>query len=332
MSDKLSGKQTDILAYLYDADGSDREVQLDENVCENLSDKKLLWVNILKRDREMLDFTVRCLRLKDFPFETVLRISERPKIDQFEHFYRFHIVSVQFFKEDKIEPMAIDFVVGRNFVITIHEGDVSYLQEYRDAERGETQLGNLDAETFVTTLLDMHIVTYFRALENIEQKVDHLDGLILKRDLDDRDFIHQMVKLRGNVSRLRRWFLPHRDLFYALSRPDFKPFPDSETTDYQLLDNHFENAVDAIESSRDTVLSLFDLYTTKSSHNTNKLMKRLTFITLMVGGIGAIAGIWGMNFEVKYFKAGENGFWLTIAGMGLFILLGYIVGKLTKWL
>lgn len=82
-----------------------------------------------------------------------------------------------------------------------------------------------------------------------------------------------------------------------------------------MLDQHFENAVDAIESSRDTVLSLFDLFTTKSAQNLNHTMQRLTFITLMVGALGAIAGIWGMNFEIEYFKAGKTGFWLPIGSM-----------------
>jgi Mg2+ and Co2+ transporter CorA len=99
-----------------------------------------------------------------------------------------------------------------------------------------------------------------------------------------------------------------------------------------MLDQHFENAVDAIESSRDTVLSLFDLFTTKSAQNLNITMRRLTFVTLIVGALGAIAGIWGMNFEIEYFKAGETGFWLTIATMA-FVVAGLTAfAGLKRWL
>ncbi len=91
-------------------------------------------------------------------------------------------------------------------------------------------------------------------------------------------------------------------------------------------------AIDAIESSRDTVLSLFDLYATKSAQLMNVFIQRLTFITLLVGCLGALAGIWGMNFEVEYFKMAEYGFWLTIGSMLLLVIVLTIIGKIKKWI
>ena len=124
-------------------------------------------------------------------------------------------------------------------------------------ERGEAGIGELDAESFVATMLDLHIVSYFRVLEDIEETVDRMDDRILQRDLREEEFLNQMVRLRNNVSRLRRWFLPHRDIFYALSRPDFKRIAESDSFEnFQELNSHFESAVDAVESSRNTVLSL----------------------------------------------------------------------------
>jgi magnesium transporter len=322
----------DILAYLYDADGTDQEIKPEDAVLENLNNKQLLWINVLQRDKEKIQQIAKTLNLQDVPIKNILNISERPTIEKFRDFYRLFVVSVNIDANGKLQQVPIDYLIGKNFVLTIHDGDVDYFQEFRDREKGETQLGKLDAESFLATLLDMHIVTYFRALEKIERTVDRLDDKILKRDLKDEDFINDMVSLRRDVSRLRRWFLPHRDVFYGLSRPDFKPVAESDSAaDFQMLSHHFESAVDALESSRDTVLSLFDLYTTKSAHNMNNLMKRLTFVTLVVGGLGAIAGVWGMNFEVEYFKTAELGFWMTMTGMGVFVLGSIVAAKLLRW-
>ena len=160
-----------------------------------------------------------------------------------------------------------------------------------------------------------------------------MDEEILRKDLEDEQFLKQMVRLRGEVSKLRRWFLPHRDVFYSLARPDFKEIADSDSFEnFKTLNEHFESAVDSIESSRDTVLSLFDLYTTKNSHLMNRTVKRLTFITLMVGGLGAIAGVWGMNFEVEYFKMAETGFWMTITAMCVLTLGLTFLAKMKKWI
>jgi Mg2+ and Co2+ transporter CorA len=64
----------------------------------------------------------------------------------------------------------------------------------------------------------------------------------------------------------------------------------------------------------------------------NRTMQRLTFITLLVGTLGAIAGVWGMNFEVSYFKSAETGFWLTILVMGILTVLLTIFAWIRRWL
>lgn len=322
----MSENKPEIESYLYDADGSDREVNLEKNILDGVSDKQLLWVNVLNRNEATLKKVSAYLNLDDLPIDAIKDISERPKIDKFERFYRFFVVSVEFDDDDNLTLIPIDFVVGKNFVITIHKGLVTYYREFIEGEKGETQLGELDAESFLASLLDLHIVSYFRALEKIEREIDRLDDSILTKSLKTENFLEEMVKIRSDVSRLRRWLTPQRDVFYALSRPDFKVIADSDSVaTFQLLNDHFERCVTAIENSRDAVLSLFDLFATKTAHQTNFLIKRLTFITLLVGGMGVVAGILGMNFEEEFFKS-HNAFWVVLIAMltacGGLILLG----------
>ena len=109
--------------------------------------------------------------------------------------------------------------------------------------------------------------------------------------------------------------MPHRDIFYSLSRVDFHQIAESDSVDqYKMLNQHFESAIDAVENSRETVLSVFELYATKSSQMTNTFVQRLTFLTLLTGSLAVIAGILGMNFKADVFEA-ENGFWVTVAGL-----------------
>jgi magnesium/cobalt transport protein CorA len=323
----------DLKIFLFDTKGTDKQLDFEELSGKKISDKQLLWVDISKRDRETIAKTTEALSLQNFPLEKVLRDHERPKIDIYKDFFRFSIVSVMTAKNDRIKAIPLDFVVGRNFVLTIHDGEVGYFKEFTELEKGETHIAELDAESFVAALLNLHIVSYFCVLEAIEEKVDEFDETVLQKEIETEDFLAEMVKLRREVSKLRRWFLPHRDVFYALSRPDFQRIAKSDSAEnFKMLNDHFENAVDAIESSRDTVLSLFELYATKSAQLMNKFIQRLTFITLLVGGLGAVAGIWGMNFEVGYFKAAEYGFWLTIGSMVLLSIILTIVAKFKKWI
>jgi magnesium/cobalt transport protein CorA len=231
-------------------------------------------------------------------------------------------------EKERLKRIPIDFLVGKNVVITIKEGEVDYFEEFRILEEGERHIGEMDAESFVATLLDLHVVTYFRAVEEIERQIDKFDEMILTSELTDEDFFSKMIGLRRNASKLRRWLMPHRDVFYALSRPDFEQISESDSAGhFQNLNQRFENAVEAIESLRDTVLSLFDLYATRTSHRMNELMKRLTFVAIIFGALSVIVGALGMNFEVGFFKA-DNGFWFALIGMGVLSLVLIVTAKI----
>ncbi|MDQ3799500.1 MAG: CorA family divalent cation transporter [Acidobacteriota bacterium] len=322
-----------IYTYLYDARGNDKEITFSGVESIQLEKSHLLWINILKRDEELIRRVTAQLGLKNVPIKAIMSLTERPTLDNFENYYRFSVSSVEQTKSGLLRRIPICYLVGKNFVLTVHDGEIDYFLEFRDREKGETQIGDLDAESFLATLLDLHIVTYFRALEKIEDAVDKMDVEILRKDLKDEDFLKETVRLKSDVAKLRRWLLPHRDVFYALTRSDFLPVAESDSTkDFQRLTQHFENAVDAVESSRDTVLSLFDLYATRAAHKMSNFIKRLTFVTVIVGTLGVVAGVWGMNFEVGYFKSAEQGFWMTVGGMGFFIILSVILGKIFRWI
>lgn len=324
--------QMKIDIFLYDAAGNDEKVELKKLDIDNLKEKQLLWINILQRDEETLNNVVSALKLENVPSKTIINKSRRPKIDNFESFFQFCIDSVVTKKGKPFEKISIDFIVGKNFVVTIHEGDVDYFVEFRKREKGETLFGELDAESFVATLLDLHIVSYFQAMEEIDRQVDDLDEKVLKRGIETDEFLTEMVRLRRDVSKLRRWLIPHREVIYSLSRADFQQIAESDSLkQYQMLNQHFENAVDALGNLRETVLSIFELYATTSVQETNSLIRRLTFFTLLAGSLAVIAGVFGMNYQLSYFEA-EPGFWYTVGGMAFITLTLTIIARLKCWI
>ena len=321
-----------VKAYLYDAAGHDEEVSVDDIDVDKLSEQQLLWVTVLKRDVDLVAEITSSLKVEGVPCRKVADDTARPDIDRFETFFRFCIDSVVTTKDAPPERLMVDYVVGKNFIVTVHEGEVDYFDEFRKREKGETPLGELDAESFLATLLDLNIVSYFRALEELERRVDEIDERILKRDMETEDFLTQMVRLRRDVSKLRRWLVPQRDIFYALSRADFHQIAESDSGEqYSMLNQHFDNAVDAVENSRETVLGVFELYATKSAQMTNIFVQRLTFLTLITGSVAVIAGVMGMNFKAEIFEA-ENGFWFTVASLVLMALVLTAFARFRRWI
>jgi magnesium/cobalt transport protein CorA len=271
------------------------------------------------------------LKIHHVPLSAIAQKSKRPILYRFTDLFHFSVNSVKLNDEGSVEKLPIDFVVGNNFVLTVHDGEVEYFEEFRKREKGETALGELSAESFVATLLDLHIVSYFHALDTIERRVDKLDAKVLKRELETDQFMAEMVTLRADTSRLRRWLIPHREMIYGFMRADFQQIAKSDSAElYRMIGQHFESAVDSIETAREMVLSVFDLYATKSSQLTNVFVQRLTFLTLITGTLSVIAGILGMNYKVDFFEH-ENGFWITIGGMVLVALGLTFFARLRRW-
>jgi magnesium transporter len=321
-----------VTAYLYDAEGHDEEVGLDDLDIESLEESQLLWVNVLRRDNDLLEKVTGSLKVEHAPCRSVVRDSGPLDVDRFETFFRFCVDSVVTREDASPERLMVDYIVGKNFILTVHDGPVEYFDEFRKREKGETPLGELDAESFLATLLDLNIVSYFRAIDEIERRVDEMDDRILKKDLETEDFLREMVTLRRDVSKLRRWLMPHREIFYSLSRADFHQIAESDSGEqYKMLNQHFENAVDAVENSRDTVLSVFELYATKSAQMTNTFVQRLTFLTLLTGSLAVIAGILGMNFKASIFDV-ENGFYLTVGGLVIVAVVLTGFARFKRWI
>lgn len=321
-----------IRAYLYDASGSDEAIELTEFDVATLDESKLLWVSVLKRDAELIKRAAVQLGIEHPPLKLIIEGSSHPTLVRFDEFFHFSVNSVMLHSDESPLKFPIDFLVGRNYIVTIHDDEVDYFADFRRRERGESIFGRLSSESFVATLLDLHLVSYFHGVDAIERRVDKLSGKTLKKDVDADEFIAQMIELRRDVSKLRRWLIPQRELIYSFVRPDFQQITEEDTRElYKTVESHFENAVDAIDGSREAVLGAFDLYATKSSQLTNVFIQRLTFLTLVMGTLGVVAGILGMNFKNAFYD-NAYGFWISLGAMIVFTLAATVYARRRRWI
>ncbi|MDI1242568.1 MAG: CorA family divalent cation transporter [bacterium] len=321
-----------VKAYLYDSRGKDEEIDIESADVARLGDQQLLWINITRVDGELLHEAVEKIGIKGLPRPHGRYDECSPDVERYDEFFRFSVDSVLQKDGGGIESCRVRFLVGKNYVVIMHDGQLGYFDEFRQREKGESKIGDLGAESFVATLLDVSLVTYFKAMDDLEKRVDKLDEEVLKKDVDTDKFLERMVALRRETSNLRRWLMPQREVYYALARADFHQIAQSDSAEqYRTLSQHFEAAVDAIEHARETVISVFELYATKSSHLTNVLVQRLTFFTLVLGSIAVIAGILGMNFKAGIFDL-EYGFWIAVAGLFAVGLGLTIVARFKRWI
>jgi magnesium transporter len=323
-----------VRAFLYDADGTDREVELQAEL-PALSDRQLLWIDVTGHDRAEIERVGRAVHLHRESVKNLLDPIGRPRLDHFGNYFQVNVIAIEPGNADgepSFTPVPLDFFSGPNYIVTVHDQDLLFLQDFDDRVREDSGLGALDSASFLAALLDWHITSYFRVLEEFEEAVDDLDEEVLLHP-NDREFLEDLVELRRRVGRLRRLLAPHREVFAGLARPDFLSLASSVAApQFRSLEDRFERAMDTAENARDLVLGSFELYMAGTGRKTNTAVQTLTIVTVSLGIVGAVAGVMGTNFTVGFFKAGEQGFALMLLGMLASIAAVLIVARRQKWI
>jgi magnesium transporter len=325
-------------AYLYDASGHDHEIDLATGKLPQLAQDRILWVELTGRRQSEIALLGEMLGLEPATV-SALEGSLTVSLSNFGDYFHCGVVAVRPAAEKRgngapiPSTVGLDLVVGKNWLLTVVDDEIEFLRLFRERDRGETLIGKLSSGTLAASFLDWHLTAYLDALEALEGWLDLLDVRLLASKATDRSLLKNVVEGRRFVSRMRRNLAPQRVVFYGLARPDFALVAGTEAGEaFRALERRYDRVLDAVEHSRELVRGSFDLFTTRIAESTNVLIRRLTFVSLALGGIGAVAGVFGMNFDTPYTESGTAGFWLVIISLAALVVGGFFISRSRGWL
>lgn len=316
---------------LYDADGTDRDVGLEQIDVRQLQEQQLLWVDVECDDADLVDQIGRRLGLPADAIAALQRMDSTPYVENYGDCFHLQTVAVEHEGALKFKGTVLGIAAGPNFVLSVHHQPIAFLAELRDRERGESELGALSAESFTASLLDWQLTTYFDAVSDFEAAVERLEIDILSEK--QRHCLDDLRNLRRGASRLRRMLAPHRALYAGLARPDFRPRSSGEVNGhFRHLDTHYERAMDVVQNTRDLMVGSFELFSSQTALRTNETMRVLTFVTVVIGTLAVLAGVLGMNFDASFFDSGATGFWWALGGMAALVVVAVVLARWRRWL
>lgn len=316
-------------ARLFDAQGQDVVVGCGELQGLDLADHQLLWIDLRPEVAE-LDDVWAALELPAAARQAVNCGSTTPELHKRGDVFWVRVVAVSSGDGLVLRGTVLTLVAARNIVLSVHDGTIPFLETVVEREATGSDIGALCAESFVAALLDWHLASYFEAVADFEIAVERLEGGILA--VQQRESLPELRRLRKAASRLRRMLAPHRAVFSALSRPDFRPGETAAANaHFAALDLRFERALDMVENTRDLVIGSFELFSSQVALQTNDSMRRLAFITMVIGVLAVIAGVLGMNFDAPLFKTQATGFWSAVAAMLLLAGAAVAVARWRRW-
>ena len=318
--------------FLYDAGGHDQEVPLTAQLLGNLTDEQLLWIDARSADPAELAQIFTTLQLDATVQQLGMDEKGAPRLARCGEFMHITLVALHFTSPDQWKPVRTSVLWDRRMVLTVHPTEVDAFEGFTTQARGETRIGALSADVFLSALLDWHLASYFTAIELIERSVDRFDEHVLTGEPSE-DLVHDLVKLRRGVSRLRRLLLPQREVFHGLTRPDVAyDVGEQAARQFQSVGMRFERVREALEHAADLIQGSFSLHASRAADSANAFLKVLTFGTFLLGAMGVIAGMLGMNFQARLFEAGEPGFWTVVLSLASLAVVSVLVARRRKWI
>jgi magnesium transporter len=322
-----------VRARLYDARGDDRDVDIAELEPGKIDDRTLLWIDADVRDAAHIEAVARAVGLEP-QFIRALSIERRsPRVVRLPERIALMLDAVERTGDDPDEGVVrreLDVIVGRNLVITVHDGPLAALIAFADQVRDEAELGRLEAGAFMSGLVDAILTAYATEVDAIEREIERLDQVALQASTDHDDFLSRVVQQRRRIAILRRWLVPNRDAIAPLVRPDFQLHGDIVPTWPGLVDR-LERVIGQVENTRELLVGSFDIYLGRSAQRSNDVMKTLTIVSSILLPSVVLAGVMGMNFKLPFFDNAAN-FFIVVGAMVAFATVILIVARSRHWI
>ncbi|MGD9898851.1 MAG: magnesium/cobalt transporter CorA [Calditrichaceae bacterium] len=291
------------------------------------------WLNINGlHDIEILEKIGSHYDIHPLILEDILNTDQRPKVEVFENyiFIVLKMITYNAVKEDVLIEQ-VSLLIGDNFVITFQEFEGDLFQPVRERiEGGKGRLRKSGPDYLMYAIMDVLIDNYFFVLEQLGETVENLEEKVLLEP--SQLIIHDIQRMKRELIFLRKSVWPLREVISNLIREDSVLI--KSTTDPFLRDlyDHTIQVVDTVETFRDMVSGILDIYLSSISNKMNEVMKVLTIIATIFIPLTFFAGIYGMNFEFMpelHFRWAYPALWgamLTIA----IIMVAYFRRK--RWL
>ncbi|MCC2668622.1 MAG: corA 1 [Armatimonadetes bacterium] len=272
----------------------------------------LLWVDIRDPDAAALELLREEFGFHRLALEDAAESAQRAKVDEYPGYYFVVMHAPVPGDADDLQTVEIDLFIGRNYLVTLHAGDVPALSDSTGRwERTDPALRE-HVGFLVYTVMDSIIDAFFPVVDEIEDRLDDFELRMFAGE--DGGSPEQVIAVKRNLYTLRKAVYPLREVFNTFLRREGSPFVEETYPYFQDVYDHVLRLLDVIDIQRDMASSTLDAHLATVSNRLNETMKRITVLAIGVTIMGAIFGAWGMNFDRVPLAHTDYGFWLLTGG------------------
>jgi magnesium transporter len=189
----------------------------------------------------------------------------------------------------------VSLILGPNYVISFQEGEDVFEPLRERIKSGKGRIRKMGADYLAYALLDSIVDNYFAVLEKLGEAVEFLEEKLVTDPT--RDTLHAIHNLKREMIFLRRSVWPLREVLGSLERGESPLVKDSTEVFFRDVYDHTIQVIDTIETFRDMLSGMLDIYLSSISNRLNEVMKVLTIIATLFIPLTFLVGVYGMNFK-----------------------------------
>ena len=266
---------------------------------------------VLRRIAEL--FRIHRLALAD-----IVNVGQRPKAEAYPEFELVICRMACALGGDEFELEQVSFVVGRDFVVSFHEGERDVFETVRERIRLGGFVRTMGADYLTYALVDVLIDGYYPIVEGLGDRLESLEERLIEKPT--KALLSEIHRVRRELLTLVRVVHQQRDAVGAMMRADHPLVSDAVRVYLRDSLDHALQISDVLDTFREIALGLMEVYHSSVSHRTNEIIKVLTILSSIFIPLTFIVGVYGMNFEYmpelhwKHGYAVTWGLMLAVAG------------------
>lgn len=273
------------------------EATLDQSLFSR-KEEQTTWVSVIGlQNVDLIKQVGTNFNIHPLVIEDILNIDQRPKVEEYDNYLFITLKMLNWNNEKHIfTTEQVSLIVGQGFLLSFQEEEIPLFGQIRQRlTRGQARLREHGSDYLAYSLLDAITDQYFVVLEGIGEHIEKVEKTIIAHPSSkDAQYLYH---LKQQMFLLRKTVWPLRELINHLLHVDTKLISSFTTVYLRDVYDHTVHVIDTIETYRDMLAGLLDVYLSSLTNRMNEVMKVLTIIATIFIPLTFITSIYGMNFE-----------------------------------
>ncbi|MCJ7817112.1 MAG: magnesium/cobalt transporter CorA [Candidatus Aenigmarchaeota archaeon] len=261
----------------------------------NLKTNRRIWADVTDPTKSDLEKLAQSFHLHHLTLEDCSKTGNRVKLEQFNEYL---FIITYGLESSKKGPLAfqMNFVLGKNFLLTVHKEKVSSFDSLKSDSRRLHSLLSRGPDLLMHHLMDIEIDFYFPVLDEIEDQIDELEEEVY-RNIDQK-VLGRMFRLKRQLLTIRKRVGPQKEIVLMLTQKSFPFISDHASAYYRDIYDHIIRINESIDDYREILSNTLEVHLSMVSNRMNEVMKALTIVATVMLPLSVLTGIYGMNLNI----------------------------------